>query len=360
MKTSEKSTGRGLGKNIILLVVSLVLFLLLLEVAFRIFGPRGHEKKFYFNLLANIHEGDLARTGSGGGCFELDDLLFWKMRKNLVNCPWDPVCNEYISTNKYGLRGKDFPLTKAPNTCRIIALGDSVTYGLRVPPAENFSCLLEGTLNYDPAFSRKFEVINAGVPGYTSHQGLLYLKDRGLAFKPDLIIVSFGFNDYCLKQCSDRELGKVRRKFSSLQTLSSKILEFLRRKSAFVKSLNYYFYSKITKRACNYHRVPLDEYQENLQEMIDFARSNGIKIVFLAPPFRKEPDLSEYVDKMRYVAKKNGIPFVYHHLLTPAFAEENAVYFGDDVHPNANGHALLTELLYEVIKGERERLLPQS
>ena len=43
------------------------------------------------------------------------------------------------------------------------------------------------------------EVINAGVPGYTTYQELEFLKIYGLDMKPDLVILGFVFNDLFYK-----------------------------------------------------------------------------------------------------------------------------------------------------------------
>lgn len=38
-------------------------------------------------------------------------------------------------------------------------------------------------------------MLNAGVAGYSSYQGLLRFKQEVARYEPDLIFVSFGFND---------------------------------------------------------------------------------------------------------------------------------------------------------------------
>jgi len=53
------------------------------------------------------------------------------------------------------------------------------------------------------------EVINAGVIGASSFQGLAFLYTRGLALKPDLLIATFGFNDWAAARLSDRQRAAV-------------------------------------------------------------------------------------------------------------------------------------------------------
>lgn len=54
--------------------------------------------------------------------------------------------------------------------------------------------LLERGLN-SRMQDRTYEIINSGVPGYSTFQQLRYLEKRGLSLKPDAIIVQFCLND---------------------------------------------------------------------------------------------------------------------------------------------------------------------
>ncbi len=73
-------------------------------------------------------------------------------------------------------------------------MGDSVTYGFGVGCKESFPEQLQDILN-SKLSSYKFEVINAGVLGYTSYQGLKYFQRDIIKYQPDLITVCFGIND---------------------------------------------------------------------------------------------------------------------------------------------------------------------
>jgi GDSL-like Lipase/Acylhydrolase family len=46
-----------------------------------------------------------------------------------------------------------------------------------------------------PNGAPSFEVVNAGIPGYTTYQELEFLKIYGLDMQPDLVILGFVFND---------------------------------------------------------------------------------------------------------------------------------------------------------------------
>ena len=63
--------------------------------------------------------------------FEGDPLLLWRLKPNLDHAYWDFTV---VSTNAQSFRA-DYPIGAKPaGTFRIVCLGDSVTFGYRVPP----------------------------------------------------------------------------------------------------------------------------------------------------------------------------------------------------------------------------------
>ncbi|MBI5471382.1 MAG: hypothetical protein HY961_03465, partial [Ignavibacteriae bacterium] len=96
--------------------------------------------------------------------------------------------------NALGLRDHEYSLQKPPNTFRILMLGDSFTEGDGVMSHETFSKVLEARLRKLPTTMR-FEVINAGVPSYSSMLEYLYLKHYGLQLNPDVVMIHFDLSD---------------------------------------------------------------------------------------------------------------------------------------------------------------------
>lgn len=80
------------------------------------------------------------------------------------------------------------------NRFRIVAFGDSMTACTALAPARRWPALLQRRLN--GAFPDvRFEVINAGVGGNTSREGLARMARDVLARRPALTLVQFGGND---------------------------------------------------------------------------------------------------------------------------------------------------------------------
>jgi hypothetical protein len=100
-----------------------------------------------------------------------------------------------VHTNSLGFRdSREYALSKAPNTFRIIVLGDSVTFGHGSIYEHTYPLLLEQRLRaWRPSVD--WQVWNLGVPGYDSAQELSTLLGDGPRYQPDLVIVGFLEND---------------------------------------------------------------------------------------------------------------------------------------------------------------------
>src|SRR5688572_1079159 len=96
--------------------------------------------------------------------------------------------------NSFGFRGPEIALTKPSGVFRILMLGDSITYGNAVDWDQTFSYQLQQLLN-DQGSSMRFEVLNLGVSGYNSRQELASLRELGMQFAPDLVVLNVCLND---------------------------------------------------------------------------------------------------------------------------------------------------------------------
>jgi len=99
-----------------------------------------------------------------------------------------------VHTNALGLRGAPARTEKAPGTFRILVLGDSFAFGFGVADDEAFPAVLGRLLPPPPGFER-VEVLNAGVAGWSADQYWLFLEARGFALAPDLVLLAPTEND---------------------------------------------------------------------------------------------------------------------------------------------------------------------
>ncbi len=119
-----------------------------------------------------------------------------------------------VRTNALGLRGAPLP-PRGPGESRagdgeirLLFLGDSVTFGMRVAESERYSDRLVETLRGErPATS--WTAVNAGVIGYAATQVIARLPGWLDASQPDVVCLALGLNDCLLRPASDAQFRSL-------------------------------------------------------------------------------------------------------------------------------------------------------
>jgi hypothetical protein len=93
-----------------------------------------------------------------------------------------------VHINSYGYRTPEFAIPKPPNTYRILNIGDSVVFGWEVRQKETYGQQLASLLN-EQDDDLRYEVINAGVPGWNLETARNFLLQEGLSYQPDLVLL---------------------------------------------------------------------------------------------------------------------------------------------------------------------------
>ena len=169
---------------------------------------------------------------------------------------------------------------------KIILLGDSCTFGNKVKVAATYGEVLEGLLTNSA-------VINLAVPGYTSYQGVKTLEKYIDDINPDIVIVSFNFNDrrYVLHPQDSDNAARFRKVY-----IVNHVIPRLCHYSYLIKTLQLGL-RKLYKPATGEDKVCLDEvyprvspekYRSNLIEMIEMAKKRNMRIMFLSLPDNPE------------------------------------------------------------------------
>jgi len=107
-----------------------------------------------------------------------------------------------VQVNRLGLRGPEVG-PKSAGTTRIVALGDSLVYGQGVADKDTLPARLEHHMNVASSNGQAFEVINAGVRGYSTLQELELLEEIAPIVEPDVVILFWYWND--LKETEVRD-----------------------------------------------------------------------------------------------------------------------------------------------------------
>jgi lysophospholipase L1-like esterase len=158
---TEPATFVKLMSRMLIVAVSVTASLAALEGAVRLYGR-----------LTNQPRG-----------MTFDEDLGWRPVPNVqkIGAVWG--VSRPASTNSHGWRDREHSYEKAPGVRRVVAIGDSFTFGTDVDDGERFSDLLDHRFNH-------VEVINLGVAGYGTDQELRLLETVGFRYQPDIVILT--------------------------------------------------------------------------------------------------------------------------------------------------------------------------
>jgi len=82
----------------------------------------------------------------------------------------------------------DHPIIKPPGTYRMLALGDSFTFGQYVPTEKNYPSRLLSAIRQHMTCGLTPEMINLGVPGYDIQYAVQHYISHGKQYQPDMVV----------------------------------------------------------------------------------------------------------------------------------------------------------------------------
>jgi lysophospholipase L1-like esterase len=295
-----------------------------------------------------------------------DEELPYRLRPGLK----DIARGVPVRVNAHGLRGAEIETPRPATTRRILALGDSVTFGYRMPEEKIFPTLLEERLRQRSADD--WEVVNAGVEGYNTRSELALLREVGFPLDPETVVLAFNLNDYdhtpvlgamgVLTLERDQRVSRW-----SLSNLSEfyLLLKWLVKTRGQVwvgetpaapvadvapPGFNDFdlYVSALRKR---YWAAPDDErmagMEAALRSMHAETRKRGIRLLVVVLPDGDqigvaEPDLAPQL-RLRAICTEEELECLD---LRDAFeAEADQPLFLDIMHPNAGGHRLIADAI---------------
>jgi lysophospholipase L1-like esterase len=238
------------------------------------------------------------------------------------NPVWD------VRLDSRGFRQEEFGNEKPSGTVRIACLGDSWTFGGNVAQGDAYPQGLARLLN--GGGGRRYEVLNLGVLGYSSHQGLRLLESQVLPWRPDVVTLGFAMNDASVAGYRDAEAARASPPARSAALLEQleiyRLLRYwaglarfeppspgdtLRQVVADAEGAPYLVpgadglvdFARLEGRS----RVAVAEYEANVRRMVSLAGDAGAHAVLL---YNELAPHSPYRDALRRMADSTGTPLV--------------------------------------------------
>lgn len=278
--------------------------------------------------------------GSGLGQFT-GDFLQNELKPSFVSF----TSHGTIRTNRWGMRDREYEKQRPAETYRIALLGASSVMGWGVGDDQTFEALLETRLNQTAEGEvKRYEILNFAVPGYQPLQQLPVLG-KALEFEPNaLFFVATGREgSRAAAYLAEVVRKKISIPYDELRSLVSRAgiapemseTLILRRLIPYRRELLAWTYRRIVEDALKQNIVPVlvflpqvreGSWVEETPEILATAAEAGFSIIDLSDVYKPYD-----VSKVR-------------------LAEW-------DEHPNALGHRLIAERLYNELRSERRRSL---
>lgn len=337
-------------KHIVWSILSILVFLAILEGGLRLTGVDPHPRGYDFTVN---------RSWDFPEVFLKDKGLLWRLR------PGRTITSEFFEgktyrINRQGFRGNDF--APVEGEFRIAVLGNSCAFGWGVTEEGAFSARLRSLLNRESIPGAA--VYNFSVPGYSSFQGVRNFDRYVRPYKPDILLVTFAWNDQWLAANNrpDKDIRMPPRVVIDLQNLLATFRFYRAFKQGILSILPP---PERGWRDNVLSRVSLDDFKHNLAELIAAAKTVGTRVVLLTSPI---PSMETY-----YGLSKQSAMHVLHQYYNDAIRQTAAsfsvglvdlaaIFDGrsdlfDDVkrdpfHYNARGHALAAEEIFRFLKDQ--------
>lgn len=268
---------------------------------------------------------------------EPDPILFWRPRR-------------VPPYNAQRFQGPVVDTPKPDGVFRIMCFGDSNTDGILRDggwPARLGRLIAEN--EWSP-HGKRIEVVNAGVMGYSSHQGLMRFKESFAAYQPDLIFVSFGWND------APGAIGKADRDYE----IPPQGVVYLQR---YLLRFRFYRLFREWRRNTGKSddapeivgpRVSLADYENNLQQFVRLGKQHGIRVILLtrarraptshypAPAQGWRTTVPSYNRTLRDFVRRTGAA----HTDVQAHFASSPELFSDECHFTAQGYDEMAQFLW--------------
>jgi hypothetical protein len=277
---------------------------------------------------------------------ESGDFLFYELIPNSDIPDYQDSRARYrLKTNSAGLADKEYSIEKPAGVRRIAVMGDSITRGQGAPFGGTYEALLENKLNeahLTPSI-RGYEILNFAVGSYTLTQQLGMAAERAVRYQPDVYV--FGVSPLSVYRSWGQHIALLTEAGADLK------YDYLRQlvRDADLKPGEPIgvFDAKLAK-----FRLPTIRWA--LSEMAAHTKRQGATmLVVLVTDVATTSEIEEMFLGIRPILKDLNIPVV--DLLDTFAGREDLSSLrvaDNDRHPNAAGHQLLFDRLYDKVMND--------
>lgn len=264
-----------------------------------------------------------------------------------------------VSTDSRGLRAPIHEGLAAVGSVRVAALGCSTTFGWGVADDESYPARLESRAR---EAGLAVELINGGQPGHTSFQGRWLWDTVVAATRPDVVILGYLVQDARKSAYTDRSQALLMQdhRFLKDQVLwNSRVYLGLR---ALLGSVQVRAKERAegVDDAHGVHRVPPDEYADNLRYLVEAARAVGAAPVLFGYPLERAGYTETHRAVLTALGAELDVPTYDPQAEMSTASDRQELYFPDDRgHANAAGNDWIAVRLLAFLMAEG-LLTPQT
>lgn len=284
----------------------------------KILGESTHVVKVPKELLMFYHEPQLP------GYYELASSQTYTDTTD-----WAPGSATY-SLNLHGMNDvQDYTKQKPKDTLRIMAIGDSFTFGQFINTEDNYPKRLLSLLSHSHCNrDNPIEVLNLGVPGYDIQYTVEHFDRVGKQFNPDIVVWLV----------NEHNVYQIKEKIASISAeLTSKASE--QETKTYLSEGNYYWAIKKATELLVLQNGKTGIFEAQKNHLNRFASIYDGKLLIVM--FDDADQSAKNV--LREFAEQR--PNSYFSANLPNLARLNATL--PDLHPNIYGHTVIATYIYQ-------------